>query len=446
MQRRLLLSYMLIILVSTLLFAIINYTTTQQSFAQYNLAHNRAHTELLGTTLSNYYGSHGSWDGVQPDLDQLALTVGTTITISDADGTIVAATERDRIGQSLDLDQAELLQVFAPDGTLIGDVEIGYTRAIEEVSSLFESQLLTRYLFSLIAVISLALLLASLLARSINRPLAELSDAAEEVAHGNYDVRVSVGQQGGQDQLNHLGRVFNSMVAELGSVQRLRRELVANVSHDLRTPLTVMRGYIEGLRTGQIADRRSAEIAFDAMDVEMQHLLGLVDALHGMSQLDGDSAEIARTPVDLTPFVQTEVNRMQPLAAERHIALQTDLPPQPVSVELNPHLMGQALQNLLDNAIAHTPPDGTICVAARVNQNEVTLSVRDSGSGISAEHLPHIFERFYRADAERGRTTGGVGIGLSIVQRVAQLHDGTVEVESDLGRGATFTLRFPAHL
>ena len=394
---------------------------TAQTFSRYLSDQAAAHSEMLPVMLAGYYAWHDTWEGVQPDIDQAGAMIGAQVTLADTTGRIVAASQPDLIG-----------------------------RQVAEVPSLGLA-------IAGLAVALLAAGLGVLLARSISRPLAEMGRAAARIAQGDYAVRVPVR---GRDEVTALAGAFNRMAEGMSSVERLRRELVANVSHDLRTPLTVIRGYLEGLRSGQIADRRSAEIAFEAMHAEVTRLLHLVGDLRQVAALDAGSIPLNRRPLAVSELLQETIDRVAPLAAAKEIALTTETSPDLPPVIIDPERLGQALFNLLENAVRHTPAGGAITIQcavaghqALVNSEQVAdhwllITITDSGEGIPAEHLPHIFERFYRVDPARSRAEDGAGLGLAIVKAIVEAHGGSVKAESDglPGQGSTFTVSLPLFL
>jgi signal transduction histidine kinase len=242
------------------------------------------------------------------------------------------------------------------------------------------------------------------------------------------------------------------MAEGMGGVEQLRRDLVANVSHDLRTPLTVIQGYLEGLRFGQIADRRSAEMAFDAMHVEVVRLLAMVHDLRQVASLDALAPRLELQPVAPADLAGTALRRIEPLAEAKGVALIDEVPDDLPAVAVDPDRLGQALYNLLENAVRHTPAGGRVRVSGgtvadgSAGSGQLWLAVADNGEGIPAESLPHMFERFYRADQARsGQGEGGSGLGLTIVKGIVEAHGGQISVESEgiPGRGSTFTLRLP---
>lgn len=443
MARRLLLSYMIIIGLTAASMGLIINRVTAQTFSLYLDKQIAAHSEMLPVMLTGYYARNGSWAGVQPDIEEAGLMIGAPVTLADGQGRIIASTQSDLPGQSAE--QIPNINITIPvvDGSsaTIGTVYVQRNISHQRADETFLADVTRALIIGGMVVALLAAGLAVLLTRSISRPLAAMEQAAIQFAKGDYTVRVS---PNGQDEIATLGRTFNQMAESVGSVERLRRELVANVSHDLRTPLTVIRGYLEGLRSGQIADRRSAEMAFDAMHIEVTRLLHLVDDLRQAAALDSGSLPLNRRQTTAEALAAEALDRIAPLAAAKHIHTQSAVPADLPPLNLDVERMGQALFNLLENAVRHTAPNGTILMAAQQHGENIQLTVQDDGAGISAEHLPHIFERFYRADSARNPSAGRAGLGLSIVKAIVKAHGGTVRAESDgIGKGSTFTISLP---
>ena len=442
--RRLLLGYLIVIGVTVALLALIVQFATSQTFSRYLSDQAAAHSEMLPVMLAGYHTAHGTWDGVQPNIDQASILIGAQITLADAQGRIVAASRRELIGQTASSDLGSMIPVVGRGGAPVGAIYVGRSVAQQRADAAFLSDVTRALLIAGLAVALLAAGLGVFLARSISQPLAEIGRAADRMTAGDYAVRVPLR---GQGEIVTLARAFNQMAEGMGSVERLRRDLVANVSHDLRTPLTVIRGYLEGLRSGQIADRRSAEMAFEAMHAEVTRLLRLVDDLQQVAALDAGGPPLERRLVAVSDLTSAAVGRIEPVATVKGVAIvngtAADLP----QVSVDAGRMGQVLFNLLDNAVRHTPSGGTIKVLAGYtpgsteDQGHIWLAVQDNGDGIPAEHLPHIFERFYRADRARGE--GGAGLGLAIARAIVEAHGGQIGAESDgvPGHGSTFTIR-----
>jgi signal transduction histidine kinase len=299
------------------------------------------------------------------------------------------------------------------------------------------SILLRSLLWAGLAAVAVAASLALLLARGITRPLRRMVTATRRVAAGDYRARVTVASR---DELTELAQALNEMAAGLERVEGLRRELVANVAHELRTPLTGLEGYLEGLADGVFAPTPET---LARMRAETARLRRLVEDLTELSQLESGRWRLERRPVQVVDVIAAVDATLRPQFECKGVGLNVwvaeGLPPVPGDADR----LGQVLTNLLANALRFTPPGGRVTVEAWGDHDAVRLAVSDTGSGIAPADLPHVFERFYRADRSRTQMTGGSGIGLAIVKHVMEAHGGTIAVQSTLGRGSRFEVGLP---
>lgn len=229
---------------------------------------------------------------------------------------------------------------------------------------------------------------------------------------------------------------------ELTRVADMRRDFVANVSHELKTPLAAIRGYAETLREGALDEPPIARRFTDRILSQCQRLQELLDDLLILSRLEGANAFAEREPVDLTQAIDRAVDLFTPAAREKRVTLEVQADRVPL-VTGNPGSLERLVLNLVDNAIKYNRPDGRVTLSLRLDGGEVLLEVADTGIGIPPESIPRLFERFYRVDKGRAREEGGTGLGLAIVKHIAQLHGGSVDVESRAGKGSTFRVRLP---
>lgn len=287
-----------------------------------------------------------------------------------------------------------------------------------------------------IVVAALALLATAIVARWVLRPVVALDDAARRMTDGDLAARVQVV---GCDELADLGRAFNRLAAQLEAQDSLRRSLVADVAHELRTPLTAIRCQVEALEDG-LLEPNAETVTSLRSDVTV--LERLVEDLHELATAESEALELRLQPVVVADAAREAITTVTASGTESGAAIRAEVPPA-VAVLADPDRLRQILVNLLANAVAYTPSDGSIVVAAVATGDEVRLSVRDTGCGIAADHLPHIFERFYRVDPSRDRATGGAGVGLAIVRRLSEAHGGSVCVESEIGKGSVFTVTLP---
>lgn len=283
----------------------------------------------------------------------------------------------------------------------------------------------------------LALAATALLARRMLRPIEELTGIAREMAGGNLSRRAGVTSR---DEIGELGRTFNAMADGLERIETLRRRMVHDVAHELRTPLTNIRGHLEAVQDGLL---EPTPAVIDSLHEEALALQHLVDDLQDLALAEAGQLRLEPRELELLDVVERVV---RPLGvASQAASIVVDVPPT-LRVVADPDRLAQILRSLLTNALAHTPPSGVITVAAAPADGEermVEVRVTDTGPGIAAADLPHVFERFYRGDRSRSRATGGAGLGLAITRRLVEAHGGGIAAESPPGAGATlrFTIR-----
>ncbi len=285
--------------------------------------------------------------------------------------------------------------------------------------------------------IAIALLLTFFLSRHILAPVKSLISATRHFGKGDFSRRVDDKDKG---ELGELAQSFNSMAADLERTERLRRNMVADVAHELRTPLSNLKGYLEAVSDGLIKPDKNT---IHSLNEEASILSRLVDDLQELSLADAGEIKLNIQPEDITGLIKDTVAGMQAKTTARGLELSADLPASLQAVSIDSHRIKQVLLNLLENAVTHTDKGGRITVTARQQDKTVYVSVADTGEGIPAKDLPLIFERFYRVDRSRNRKTGGSGLGLTIAKRLVEAHGGTIEVKSEPGQGSTFTFTIP---
>ncbi len=299
------------------------------------------------------------------------------------------------------------------------------------------------------ALIALALTLSPLVVRLGLRPLTDMAASAERMGTGDLDRRLPVPRA--DDEVRDLAVSFNGLLDRIEAafaVQRRSeaqaRQFAADASHELRSPLTVLAGSADVLLMGLQRDPAGAERIARRMQREIQRLMRLVQDLLLLARLDaaGD-ASLHMEPVWLKDVVQRAVRDMRPVAGGRVLAVAVGPAAAEAWVRGDDDQLYRLLINLLDNAIRHTASDGRIEVAVELRQDAVATRVSDDGCGIPPEHLPHVFDRFYRADPSRARETGNAGLGLAIAKRSAEAHGGDLTVTSEVGSGTAFTLTLP---
>ena len=302
--------------------------------------------------------------------------------------------------------------------------------------------LLNIFLITICGFLS-ATIVSRYMARRLTRQIDELVRATDEFAQGNMHRRADVMSA---DEMGGLAERFNLLAARLEDLDAQRRSFVANISHDLRTPIAIIRGHLDAQLRPEPEDgaRIAPEESFRAIDHEVATLTSLIDDLFTLSRLEEAALPIELAPVDLVELVEDAVRGIRPYALHQarvsvNALVPLDLPP----VLGDETRITQIVNNLMHNAIRHTPAGGLVIVAAEFipNTGVVELAVRDTGVGIAPEDLPRIFDRFYRGDSTR--SPGGTGLGLSIVKQLVEGQRGSVAVESELGEGTSISFRLP---
>jgi signal transduction histidine kinase len=287
-----------------------------------------------------------------------------------------------------------------------------------------------------------------LLAASMARSLELLRDGTRRIAAGDFSARVYLTEK---DELSEVAETFNFMGDELQKsfarqkeLEQARRDLLAAVSHDLRTPLTSIRAMIEALADDVVTEPQTVQRYYGAMRSQIQNLSGLINDLFELSQLETGQVQLAVEPVNLNDLLSDVLESMQAQAGAKGVSLQgifyEDLPI--IKGEMNK--LQRVIYNLVQNAIRHTASGGSISLATEVAPGGVQVEVADTGEGIAPEDLPHIFDQFFRGEKSRSRETGGAGLGLAIAKRIVEAHHGQIWVESRVGQGARFRFILPA--
>jgi signal transduction histidine kinase len=460
LRLRLLGGFLLVAIVAVGVVAILASQVTSGQFSSYvaqrvEQGHNR-----YEVVLSQYYAEYGGWQGVQSFVVRMGEISGDQIVLVDSTGKVVADSADKLVGKQAEpnwgggpIEVRNLLIApvpgpdSGPDGANTNGVFIGPGPAVGSlyVNPLAAQQIDQSFLdavnrWLLIATGSaglLALGLTLLISRRILRPIQSLTAAARKMESGDLSSRVAVP---GNDEIGGLAHAFNSMAESMARNEQLRRHMVSDVAHELRTPLTNIRGYLEGMRDGVLeADPET----LDSVHEEAEVLARLVDDLQELALAEAGQLRLLRQPVALADLIEHATVAARPKFEARGVKLSADLGDTTLLVDVDPARIGQVLGNLLSNALAHTPEGGEVSAATKRDGDQVQVSVRDTGSGIAPEHLPFVFERFYRVDEARARKNGGAGLGLAIVKQLVEAHGGRISVESTVDQGSTFTFSLP---
>jgi len=289
-------------------------------------------------------------------------------------------------------------------------------------------------LIAVLLVALTALLAAVLLSRHLVSPLRQLTRASNAMAGGDLSQRVVIDTR---DEIGDLGQAFNRMAGDLESAQIQRQQMTADIAHELRNPLSVVRGNLEAMLDGIYpADEEHLGPIYE----ETMLLQRLVEDLRVLSLADAGELPLVRTEVDLGDLLTRVADSARAVAEDKGVSLRLHVPAETVVIEGDVDRLRQVVGNLASNALRYTPQGGEVSLGLSRSNGQARILVSDNGQGIDAQDLPHIFDRFYRADAARARASGGSGLGLAIVRALVEAHGGTVSVESTPGQGATFTV------
>lgn len=331
--------------------------------------------------------------------------------------------------------------IYAQNGAVSGIVYIA--------TPLPAAGLPTNIILQLLGAILLAVLLATffggLLAQKIVHPLEGLTQAATAIANGDLKKRVE--SNGSILELHYLSDTFNDMADRLHQSDEAKKAFVADVTHELRTPLTVIKGTIETLEDGALDDIEGRGALLTSMQRETERLIRLVNELLVLTRADAGVLQLDKRPLDLVELVKARCEAFNRIAAQKEIILdcRADCPEGVLRVQADSDRVAQVIDNLLDNAMRHSLDHSTISIRVEEKDDGMECSVIDQGTGIAAEHLPFIFERFYRADASRSRNRlgGGTGLGLAIAKALVQAHGGRIQAQSTEGHGTTISFWLP---
>ena len=395
--------------------------------------------QVRGNLYSHYYSQNRTWEEVQPVVEQIARLSATHIVLVASNGTVIGDSEEEYLG-TVNYTNSSITPLQLTElQELLGEVYIIPDLTGEPYETFRKLSASTSYLLLIggSIAIALALVLIFFLSRRITSPIAVLSGAARRLGHGDLSQRVHVR---GEGEVAALAQAFNIMATDLENNEQLRRNLIADVAHELRTPLSNIQGYLEAIRDGVI---EPDDTTIRSLNEEAALLSRLVNELQELSLAEAGELKLVYQAEDIIELVRQAVDPWQPQSKIKGISLSLNLPDNLPRVNIDWQRINQVMHNLMENAVAHTSKGGTITVAAIKQGNWVEISVTDTGEGIPAEDLSNIFERFYRVDKSRARATGGSGLELTIAKRLVEGHGGKITVQSQLGKGSRFSFTLP---
>lgn len=462
---KLALAFMLVALTTAGLVAIFIRATSADRLSRLIVDQQR---DTLEQELVAYYQANGSWSGVEnrwmelqfqsapsefsstpafppdrnepdPGPDGFQRDRRSMFGLADETGVVLISVDRD-YPQGSSVPPAVLAQGKSIDvngqnvGTILTAPQRPYFNPAEDLFLARTTQALE---LAMIGALLVALTIGILLARTLTRPLQALTRAAQNIAEGNLDQQVSVTSN---DEIGQLAESFNRMSQEVVRGTQIRRQMTADIAHDLRTPLTVIAGYIESMRDGVL---KPTPHRLEIIYTEIERLQRMVSDLRILSQ--ADAGELPLHPQKISPgqILARSAELFRHHAEKQGVALLVEPGAATNEILVDEARMMQVMDNLISNALRYTPSGGKIILSANDNQHKVEITVRDTGAGIASEDLPYIFDRFQRGDKSRHSESGQSGLGLAIVKALVEAHQGRVWVEAMPGVGATFHVEFP---
>jgi signal transduction histidine kinase len=443
---KLTLAFLFVSVIGVALTALVVRQRTQREFDQFVLV--RYQLDLLAD-LSQYYQQTGSWDSINAIVIRTPYRRGgrgsgtfpAPVTLVDDKGLVVYGGLHHDAGQQLSENELKNGVPVEVDGEPVGWVL--FSEFInqnypppESPESRFLESLNQAVIFGALGAIGVALLIGILLARTISRPLREVTAATQIVAGGDLGYQVPVRTK---DELGDLAKSFNLMSTDLAEANELRRQMTADIAHDLRTPLSVILGYMESITSGKL---QATPETFSIMYTKAQHLQHLIDDLRTLALADAGELSLIRRPVEPAMLLEHTALDHMVQAQEQEVTIRVEAEEDLPQIEVDPERMAQVLGNLVSNALRYTAKGGEIVLSAERGQGSILLKVQDSGAGIDPEDIPHIFDRFYRSDQSR-QQNGESGLGLAIARSIVEAHGGTLSAESIQDNGAMFIIAFP---
>jgi signal transduction histidine kinase len=444
---RLTLEFVLVALVATLAAIFMLGISWEQHFRQYTNDEMEAVAKTTVELLEERYAASGGWTAATTDTLEIvnALSKDFGIEVVDAGGKVVYS--------DLSSDSDGSAVAALPAGTRY-EVGITYSSRGSKVTvgkvtvfpfpnvtltpsdQEFKANTYIALLIAGLIAVTLAALIGIYLSRSLTRPLAHISAVSREVSSGDLSARTAMK---GNDEFSRLGRAVDQMIASIEKNKNLERQLTADVAHELRTPLAAMQATIEAMVDGVLPTDATRLATLNSEVIRLNHL---IDALFELSRLESGKTKFKMGVVDVSALVEELRLSHEMLVADAQLSMDCELDSGALA-RGDADLLRQAMTNLLSNAVRYTPAGGHISLKVHVQKGLVQVFVSDTGEGIAADDIPHVFSRFWRATTSRDRESGGLGIGLALVKEIVAKHKGSINVESELGVGSTFTLTLP---
>lgn len=328
------------------------------------------------------------------------------------------------------------------DGTVVGQVRLwvfGSDALLSKADTAFRDRTFNAMFLASIIAVAISVIIGILVSRMLTNPLRRITGTAKQIRDGDLSARTGLK---GDDEIDRLGETFDEMATSLEKDLKHERRITSDVAHELRTPLMAMLATVEAMQDGVLP---TDDEHLETVASETRRLSRLVQQMLDLSRMENRTAPLKLERIDAVSFVRRIVDSQQQLFSDHDLRLRfsDDTQGRPSDIEADPDMVTQAVVNLMSNAMRYTPEGGWVVVSVRTSRRNVQIIVSDTGIGIAKEDLSRIFGRFWRADASRAREAGGLGVGLSVTKQIVERHHGYISVESELGKGTTFTIHLP---
>lgn len=339
-------------------------------------------------------------------------------------------------------DSVANVEIITSSGEHVGQVKlwaIGSDALLTKADSAFREKTFNAMALAAVAAVCISVVIGSLVSRMLTKPIHRITSTAKQIRDGDLSARTGLR---GDDEIDQLGETFDEMATSLEKDMKHEKRLTSDVAHELRTPLMAMLATVEAMQDGVYP---TDDEHLETVASETRRLARLVQQMLDLSRMENSTAPLNLEPVDMVPFVRSIVNAQERLFVDRDLRLRfaDETQGHDDVVEADPDMITQCVINLMSNAMRYTPEGGWVVVSVLSDRKHVSIAVSDTGIGIAKDDLSRIFGRFWRADASRAREAGGLGVGLAVTKQIVERHHGYISVESELGKGTTFTIHLP---
>jgi two-component system, OmpR family, sensor histidine kinase BaeS len=439
---KLILAFLLVSLISISTIVVLTRFSTRREFDKFI---SNQYAAELAETLGEYYQNNQSWEGVNlVAIGRMPHQFGPSghpaanFCVTDLNGLVVRGSFSHDMGDVISAETLESATSIQADEKTVGYLLIERPlNTRDPMQDEFSKRIDFSLLVTGIGTVIMSFLFGAVISQTITKPIRELTSATHTMASGKLGQQVTVRSR---DEIGELAQSFNKMNDDLARSFNLRKQMTADIAHELRTPLSLILGHAEGVHDGVLQPSREN---FEIIREEAERLEKMVNDLRTLSLADAGELSLEFQPVDMNKLLSDIRTRYLVQLNQKRITL--DLEPDPDILQMNLDLtrFSQVLTNILDNAIRYTPEDGRIIIATKQLKDTAQITIQDSGKGVSTEEASHLFDRFYRADESRARNDGGSGLGLAIARSIVEMHHGRIWAESEKGHGLKVVIQLP---